>query len=153
VAQESDGGSRRSHMYRQPDEKCDRVLGDYSVEDKLEDVSRGICVARMDSLKAGCFGVMTNHEALLRLSVDKNDHLAVASLQDNNAEVIHTTVMRFFRTGTGGDNLEFALMRRMADHARFYKHSEDADAWLARCANTECDRLRNEAIHDKANGD
>src|SRR6266852_7567928 len=68
VAEESDGGSRRSHMYRQPDEECDRVLGDYSVEDKLEDVSRGICVARMDSLKAGCFGVVTNHEALLRLS-------------------------------------------------------------------------------------
>jgi len=41
----------------------------------------------------------------------------------------------------------------MADHARSYERSEDPDAWLARCANTECDRLRNEAIRDKANKD
>jgi hypothetical protein len=29
---------------------------------------------------------------------------------------------------------------------------EDPDAWLARCVNTECDRLRNEAIRDEADG-
>ena len=44
-------------------------------------------------------------------------------------------------------------MQRMAYHARSYERSEDPDAWLARCANTECDRLRNEAIRDKANRD
>jgi len=140
-------------MYRQPDEECDRVLGDYSVEDKLEDVSRGICVASVDSVKAGCFGVMTNHEALLRLSVDKNDHLAVTSLHENNAEIIRTTVMRYFGSGTAAGNVEFELMKRMANHARLYEDSEDLDVWLARCANTECDRLRNEAIRDKANRD
>ena len=44
-------------------------------------------------------------------------------------------------------------MQRLADHARLYEDSEDPEAWLARCTNTECDRLRNEAVHDKANRD
>jgi hypothetical protein len=123
------------------------------VEDKLEDVSRGICVASVDSVEAGCFGVMTNHEALLRLSVDKNDHLAVTSLHENNAEIIRTTVMRYSGSGTAAENVEFELMKRMAGHARLYEDSEDLDVWLACCANTECDRMRNEAIHDKANTD
>jgi hypothetical protein len=41
-------------------------------------------------------------------------------------------------------------MRRMADHARLYQDPEDPDAWLARCVDTQCDRLRNEAIRDEA---
>jgi hypothetical protein len=89
VAEESDSGSRRPHLSRQPVEQCDGVLGDYSVEDKLEDVSRGIRDASMDSGKAGCFGVMTNHEALMRLSVDKNDYIAVTSLHYNSANNPH----------------------------------------------------------------
>jgi hypothetical protein len=96
---------------------------------------------------------MTNREAIQRLSVNKHDHLAVMSLHDNNAEIIRTTVGRYFGTGTTAEKAESALMQRMADHARLYEHSEDPDAWLARCANTECDRLRNEAIRDKADED
>jgi hypothetical protein len=96
---------------------------------------------------------MTNHEVLLRLSVNKHDHSAVTSLHDNNAEIIRKTVIRYFGTGTVADNAECALMHRMADHARLYERSEDPDAWLARCAHTECDRLRNEAIRDKADRD
>jgi hypothetical protein len=96
---------------------------------------------------------MTNHEVLLRLSVNQHDHMAVESLYDNNSIIIRTTVIRYFGTGTVPDNLEGTLMQRMADHARLYERSEDPDAWLARCANTECDRLRNEAIRDKANRD
>jgi len=96
---------------------------------------------------------MTNHEVLLRLSVNQHDDMAVASLHDNNAKIIRTTVIRYFGTGTVPDNVEGTLMQRMADHARSYERSEDPDAWLARCANTECDRLRNEAIRDKANKD
>jgi hypothetical protein len=53
VAEESDGGSGRSHVYRQHDEQCDCLLGDYTVEDKHEDVSRGARVAGVDSVKAG----------------------------------------------------------------------------------------------------
>ena len=53
-------------MHRHFDEECDGVLGDYSAEDKLEDLSRGIRVARVDSVKADCLAVMTNHETLLR---------------------------------------------------------------------------------------
>ncbi len=53
-------------MHRHFDEECDGVLGDYSVEDKLEDLSRGIRVARVDSVKADYLAVMTNHETLLR---------------------------------------------------------------------------------------
>jgi len=45
------------------------------------------------------------------------------------------------------------LMQRMGDHARSYEQQENAEDWLARCVNTECDRLRNEGIHDKANRD
>jgi hypothetical protein len=151
VAEESHGGSRRPHMYRHPDEECDRILGDYSVEDKLEDVSRGVRVAGVDSVKAGRRGaIMTNREVLLRLSVNKHDHLAVTSLHDNNAEIIRTTVVRYFGTGTVADKVKFALMRRMADHARLYQDPEDPDAWLARCVDTQCDRLRNEAIRDEA---
>ncbi len=74
---------------------------------------------------------MTNHEALLRLSVDKNDHLAVTSLHENNAEIIRTTVMRYFGSGTAAENVEFELMKRMAGHARLYEDSEDLDVWLA----------------------
>jgi hypothetical protein len=44
-------------------------------------------------------------------------------------------------------------MQRMADHARSYEQQEDPEKWLAKCINTECDRLRNEGIHDKANID
>jgi hypothetical protein len=140
-------------MYRQSDEERDGVLGDHSLEDKLEDVSRCILVARVDSVKAGYVGIMTNHEVLLKLSVDKNDHLAVTSLLENNAEIIRMTVVRYFGTGTFAEGMEFALLKRMADHARLYEDSEDPDVWLADCANTECDRLRNEAIREKANRD
>jgi hypothetical protein len=41
----------------------------------------------------------------------------------------------------------------VADHARSYEDQENPDERLARCANAECDRLRNEGIHDKANSD
>jgi hypothetical protein len=44
-------------------------------------------------------------------------------------------------------------MQRIADHAGSYEHQENPDEWLAKCANTECNRLRNEAIHEKANRD
>jgi hypothetical protein len=96
---------------------------------------------------------MTNREAIQRLSVNKHDHLAVMSLHDNNREVIRTTVMRYFGTGTAADKAESALMERMAESARSFEHPEDPNAWVERCANTECDRLRNEAIHEKANKD
>jgi hypothetical protein len=86
--------------------------------------------------------MMTNHEALLRLSVNSHDHLAVASLLDNNSNLIRTTVILYFGTEPVGVNLEFALTQRMASYARLYEPSEDADAWLTRYANAACDRLR-----------
>jgi hypothetical protein len=96
---------------------------------------------------------MTNREAIQRLSVNKDDHVAVMSLHDNNAGIIRAAITRYFGTGPVADKAESALMQRMADHARSYEHTEDPDVWLARCANTECDRLRNESIHEKANRD
>jgi hypothetical protein len=48
---------------------------------------------------------------------------------------------------------ESMLMQRLADKARPYQRHENPDQWLARCANAECDRLRNEGVHDKANSD
>jgi hypothetical protein len=55
--------------------------------------------------------------------------------------------------GPVADKAERVLMQRMADQARSYELQENPDHWLARCVNTECDRLRNEGIHDKANID
>jgi hypothetical protein len=96
---------------------------------------------------------MTNREAILRLSVNTGDGLAMTSLHDNNTKVIRTTVTRYFGVGPVADKAERLLMQRMADHARSYEHQENPDEWLARCANAQCDRLRNEGIHDKANSD
>ena len=96
---------------------------------------------------------MTNREAILRLSVNTGDGLAMTSLRDNNAKVIRAAVTRYFGAGPVADKAEGALVQRMADHARSYEHQENAEEWLARCANTECDRLRNEGIHEKANRD
>jgi hypothetical protein len=96
---------------------------------------------------------MTNREAIQRLSVNKDDHVALKSLRDNNAAIIHTVITRYFGAGPIADKAESALMERLADSARSYAPQESADKWLERCANTECDRLRNEAIHEKANSD
>ncbi len=96
---------------------------------------------------------MTNREAILRLSVNTGDGLAMTSLRDNNAKAIRAAVTRYFGAGPVADKAERVLMQRMGDHARSYEQQENAEDWLARCVNTECDRLRNEGIHDKANRD
>ena len=96
---------------------------------------------------------MTNREAILRLSVNTGDGLAITSPRDNNAKAIRAAVTRYFGAGPVADKAERVLMQRMADHARSYEQQENAEDWLARCVNTECDRLRNEGIHDKANRD
>lgn len=96
---------------------------------------------------------MTNLEAIQRLSVNKDDHIAVTSLHDNNVAIIRTVVTRYFGAGPIADKAESALMERMADSARSYEPQESPVKWLTRCADTECDRLRNEAIYEKANRD
>jgi putative IMPACT (imprinted ancient) family translation regulator len=96
---------------------------------------------------------MTNREAILRLSVNTGDAPAMTWLHDNNAKAIRAVVTRYFGVGPVADKAEGALMQRMADHARSYEQQEDPEKWLAKCINTECDRLRNEGIHDKANID
>jgi hypothetical protein len=96
---------------------------------------------------------MTNREAILRLSTNTGDGLAMTSLRDNNAKVIRAVVTRYFGAGPIADQAERVVMQRMAEHARSYERQENPEKWLARCVNTECDRLRNEAIYDKANGD
>jgi hypothetical protein len=96
---------------------------------------------------------MTNHEALLRLSADKDDRPAILSLHDNNVAIIRTTLIRYFRTGALADKTEPMLMRRIADHARLYEEAENADTWFTKCVNSECDRFRNEGIREKADGD
>jgi hypothetical protein len=93
---------------------------------------------------------MTNREALLRLSTDKNDALAFTSLCDNNAEVIRITVIRYFESGPVSENAQSVVMRRVAAHARSYETRQDPDQWLTQFLSSECDRLRNEAIQEKA---
>ncbi len=96
---------------------------------------------------------MTNREAILRLSVNTGDGLAMTSLHDNNTNAIRAAVTRYFGIGPRADKAESVIMQRMADHARSYEQQENPEEWLAKCVNTECDRLRNEGIHDKANRD
>jgi hypothetical protein len=98
-------------------------------------------------------GKMTNREAIERLSVNKDDYIAVTSLHDNNVAIIRTVITRYFGTGPTAVKAESALMERMADSARSYEPQESPVKWLTRCADTECDRLRNEAIYEKANRD
>jgi hypothetical protein len=96
---------------------------------------------------------MTNREAILRLSVNTGDFLAMTSLRDNNTKAIRAAVARYFGVGPVADKAECVIMQRTADHAHSYERQENADTWLARCVNAECDRLRNEAIYEKANRD
>jgi len=96
---------------------------------------------------------MTNLEAILRLSVDTADGQALGSLRHNNAVFIRATLTRYFGSGPLANQAERVLMLRMADRARSYDQQENADRWFARYATVECDRLRNEAIHDRANSD
>lgn len=96
---------------------------------------------------------MTNREAILRLSVNTGDVSAMTSLHDNNSELICVAVTRYFGSGPVASRAESVLMQRIADRARSYDHQENPDKWFARYANIECDRLRNEGIHDKANAD
>ena len=94
---------------------------------------------------------MTNREAIRRLSVNAGDRSAVSWLHHNNTEIIHGVATRHFGAGEAADKAECVLMQRIAERACSYERQEDPDKWLTRCATSECDRLRNEAIHDKAN--
>jgi hypothetical protein len=96
---------------------------------------------------------MTTREAILLLSADSSDPLAIACLRNNNAAVIRAAVARYFGAGPLAEDAEGLLMQRLAAQARSYERQENAEKWLARSANHECDRLRNEAIRDKANSD
>jgi len=96
---------------------------------------------------------MTNREAILRLSANTGDWPAMTFLRENNSKVLHDIITRYFGAGSAADKAEGVLIHRMAENARSYEAQENADEWLARCANTVCNRLRNEAIHDKANRD
>jgi hypothetical protein len=93
---------------------------------------------------------MTNREALLRLATDKNDPLAFTSLCENNAETIRITVIRYFESGPVSEKAESVVMHRVAEHARSYETRQDPDEWLTQYLSSECDRLRNEAIQEKA---
>lgn len=96
---------------------------------------------------------MTNREAILRLSVNTGDDLAMTSLRDNNTELIRAAITRYFESGPVANKAERTLVQRVADRARSYDSQENADKWFATCANIESDRLRNEAIYDRANSD
>jgi hypothetical protein len=96
---------------------------------------------------------MTNREAILRLSANTGDGAAMTWLRDHNSKVIRGAIARYFGAGPEADSAEGVLMQRLAENARSYEAQENADEWLARSANRECNRLRNEAIHDKANRD
>jgi hypothetical protein len=94
---------------------------------------------------------MTNRDALLRLAVDKNDAPAMAALCENNAELLRSSVARYFESGAVSEKAKSVVMQRVAEHARSYHTDQEPDQWLAKFLNSECDRVRNEAIQAKAN--
>ena len=94
---------------------------------------------------------MTNRDALVRLSADKNDAAALAALCQNNAETLHAAAARFFESGKVSENAISVVMKRIAELARTYQAGQDADQWLAKSVNSECDRLRNEGVQARAN--
>lgn len=96
---------------------------------------------------------LSNREALLRLASDKNDSLAMTSLSKNNGEIIRSTFRKYFQEGLSEEKNHSEVMQRVAAQARRYEVEQDPDEWLARCVESECDRLRNEAIQEKANID
>src|SRR5277367_7025734 len=49
---------------------------------------------------------MTNRYALLRLAADKNDAPAMAALCENNAELLRTSIARFFASGTASEKAQ-----------------------------------------------
>ena len=62
-------------------------------------------------------------------------------------------IIRYFETGPVSEKAQSEVMRRVAERARSYESEQDPDQWLAQSLNSECDRLRNEAIQEKANKD
>lgn len=94
---------------------------------------------------------MTNRDALLRLSTDKNDASAMAALRENNADTIRAAIACFFESGAVSEKAQLVVLQRVADDARSYRTDQEPDQWLTKSLNTECDRLRNEAIQAKAN--
>jgi hypothetical protein len=94
---------------------------------------------------------MTNRDALLRLSTDKNDAPAMAALRENNADTIRAAIARFFESGAASERAQSVVMERVAEHARSYHTDLEPDQWLTKSLNAECDRVRNEAIQAKAN--
>ena len=72
-------------------------------------------------------------------------------LHFNNAELIHRLVTSTFGTGPVAEKTEHVLMQKVAERARSFERHENPDEWLAKCADAECDRLRNETMRDKAN--
>jgi hypothetical protein len=89
-------------------------------------------------------GLMTDREAIRRLSLNTSDCLALSWLHHNHIVEIHTLVTRVFGTGPAAEKAEVELMQRIANHARSYERQESSQKWLLRCANLECERLRNE---------
>jgi hypothetical protein len=93
---------------------------------------------------------MNNRSALVRLAADKNDAVALAALCQNNADILRAAVVRFFESGKVSENALTEVMKRIAELARSYHADQDADQWLAKTLNSECDRLRNEGIQARA---
>ena len=75
----------------------------------------------------------------------------MTSLCKNNAELIRASVVRYFAAGPVSEKVQPAVLQRVAELARSYHSELDPDQWIAKSVNSECDRLRNEGIQERAN--
>ncbi len=103
------------------------------------------------TLAAKQAATMSNRDALLRLAADRHDAPAAAALCENNADSIRAAIARFFATGAVSARAQPLVIQRVVEHARSYRPEQDADQWLAKSLDSECDRLRNEGIQERAN--
>jgi hypothetical protein len=93
---------------------------------------------------------MTDREAIRRLTLNRDDCLAVTWLHFNHGAAIHAIVTRVFGTGPLAEKAEYDLMQRIAARARSFKRDENSEEWLVRCATAECSLLRSESKQDSS---
>jgi hypothetical protein len=88
---------------------------------------------------------MTNEEAILRLAQDTDDDSALLAIAENNLGILRAAIKRCFCGRAGHNRLLNTLLLRISWRTKYFIRGHDyGDEWIASCAETECERLRNE---------
>jgi hypothetical protein len=89
---------------------------------------------------------MTNEEAILRLTRDRDDEPALIAIAENNEKILKAAIGRYFSDRTTCKKALNTLLIRISWRAKYFMFGQDdADRWIEHCAELECRRLQNEA--------